>query len=100
MTFITWVAVLGAVLLILALTSSYLRWMPVTTSVVCLALGIAIGPAGLGLLQLDIHQATGWMEHLTEVAVLFSLFVSGLKLRLPLSSRSWRIAFGLAGPGR
>ncbi|QLL10617.1 cation:proton antiporter [Pseudomonas chlororaphis] len=98
MTFIVWVAVLGAVLLILALTSSYLRWMPVTTSVVCLALGIAIGPAGLGLLQLDIHQAAGWMEHLTEVAVLFSLFVSGLKLRLPLSSRSWRIAFGLAGP--
>ncbi|CAI8756521.1 cation:proton antiporter [Pseudomonas chlororaphis] len=98
MTFIAWVAVLGAVLLILALTSSYLRWMPVTTSVVCLALGIAIGPAGLGLLQLDIHQAAGWMEHLTEVAVLFSLFVSGLKLRLPLSSRSWRIAFGLAGP--
>jgi NhaP-type Na+/H+ or K+/H+ antiporter len=32
------------------------------------------------------------------VAVLFSLFVSGLKLRLPLTSRSWRVAFGLAGP--
>ena len=31
MTFTVWVAVLGAVLLTLALTSSYLRWMPVTT---------------------------------------------------------------------
>ncbi|AKA24365.1 cation:proton antiporter [Pseudomonas chlororaphis] len=98
MSFIAWVAVLGAVLLILALTSSYLRWMPVTTSVVCLALGVAIGPAGLDLLRLDVHQAAGWMEHLSEVAVLFSLFVSGLKLRLPLGHRSWRIAFGLAGP--
>jgi len=39
MTFIIWVTVLGAVLLMLALTSSYLRWMPVTTSAVCLLLG-------------------------------------------------------------
>ena len=88
MSFIVWVAMLGAVLLLLALTSSYLRWIPVTTSVMCLGLGIVLGPAGLGLLQLDLGQSSRWMEHLTEVAVLFSLFVSGLKLRLPLSSRS------------
>ncbi|MVV47984.1 sodium:proton antiporter [Pseudomonas sp. PB120] len=98
MSFIVWVAVLGAVLLALALTSSYLRWMPVTTSAVCLVLGVAIGPAGLGLLKLDLDDASFWMEHLTEVAVLFSLFVCGLKLRLPLRDRNWRIAFGLAGP--
>jgi NhaP-type Na+/H+ or K+/H+ antiporter len=98
MSFIVWVAVLGAVLLTLALTSSYLRWMPVTTSAVCLALGVAIGPAGLGLLKLDIKDAAVWMEHLTEVAVLFSLFVCGLKLRLPLKDLRWRVAFGLAGP--
>ncbi|WP_455824871.1 hypothetical protein [Pseudomonas graminis] len=34
MTFILWMAVLGTVLLTLALTSSCLRWMPVTTSAV------------------------------------------------------------------
>jgi len=98
MSFIVWVAVLGAVLLTLALTSSYLRWMPVTTSAVCLVLGIAIGPAGFGLLKLDLDDASVWMEHLTEVAVLFSLFVCGLKLRAPLKAKKWRIAFGLAGP--
>jgi NhaP-type Na+/H+ or K+/H+ antiporter len=98
MSFIVWVAVLGAVLLTLALTSSYLRWMPVTTSAVCLVLGVAIGPAGLGLLKLDTPDASIWMEHLTEVAVLFSLFVCGLKLRSPLREKNWRIAFGLAGP--
>lgn len=98
MSFIVWVAVLGAVLLTLALTSSYLRWMPVTTSAVCLVLGVVIGPAGLGLLKLDMDDASTWMEHLTEVAVLFSLFVCGLKLRLPLKDRNWRIAFCLAGP--
>jgi len=98
MTFILWMAVLGSVLLTLALTSSYLRWMPVTTSAVCLLLGVGIGPLGLDLLHLDIKDSARWMEHLTEVAVLFSLFVSGLKLRLPLKHPTWRIAFGLAGP--
>ncbi|NNA56094.1 cation:proton antiporter [Pseudomonas koreensis] len=98
MSFVIWVAVLGAVLLTLALTSSYLRWMPVTTSAVCLLLGIGIGPAGLDLLKLSVENAAVWMEHLTEVAVLFSLFVCGLKLRLPLRDKRWRIAFGLAGP--
>jgi NhaP-type Na+/H+ or K+/H+ antiporter len=98
MSFVVWVAVLGAVLLTLALTSSYLRWMPVTTSAVCLLLGIGIGPSGLDLLKLPLEDASLWMEHLTEVAVLFSLFVCGLKLRLPLRDKRWRIAFGLAGP--
>ncbi|SDB39249.1 NhaP-type Na+/H+ or K+/H+ antiporter [Pseudomonas sp. NFACC23-1] len=98
MTFTVWVAVLGAVLLTLALTSSYLRWMPVTTSAMCLVLGVAIGPMGLDVLKLDISESAVWMEHLTEVAVVFSLFVSGLKLRLPLKNRTWRVAYGLAGP--
>jgi len=98
MTFTVWVAVLGAVLLTLAQTSSYLRWMPVTTSAMCLVLGVAIGPMGLDVLKLDISDSSVWMEHLTEVAVVFSLFVSGLKLRLPLNNRAWRVAFGLAGP--
>lgn len=98
MSFTVWVAVLGAVLLTLALTSSYLRWMPVTTSAVCLLLGVCIGPSGLDLLKLSLEDASLWMEHLTEVAVLFSLFVCGLKLRLPLRDKRWRIAFGLAGP--
>ncbi|WHS63083.1 cation:proton antiporter [Pseudomonas sp. G2-4] len=98
MIFTVWVAVLGAVLLTLALTSSYLRWMPVTTSAMCLVLGVAIGPAGLELLKLDLGDSSIWMEHLTEVAVVFSLFVSGLKLRLPLKDRTWRVAYGLAGP--
>jgi len=98
MGFIAWVAVLGTVLLTLALTSSYLRWLPVTTSAVCLVLGVTIGPAGFGLLNLATQDASIWMEHLTEVALLFSLFVCGLKLRLPLKDRKWRMAICLAGP--
>lgn len=74
MTFIVWFAMLGTVLLLLALSSSYLRWMPVTTSLVCLGLGMALSSPGLGFLHLEVAEASGWLEHLTEVAVLFSLF--------------------------
>ncbi|WP_207869198.1 cation:proton antiporter [Pseudomonas sp. 51_B] len=98
MTFIVWFAMLGAVLLLLALSSSYLRWVPVTSSLVCLGLGMFLGTSGLGLLQIDLSESSGWMEHLTEVAVLFSLFFNGLKLRLPLRDRRWWSAFYLAGP--
>ncbi|WP_426139728.1 cation:proton antiporter [Pseudomonas sp. DWP3-1-2] len=98
MSFIVCMAVLGTLLMLLALTSSYLRWMPVTTSAVCLAFGLAIGPIGLELLDLDFRQASGWMERLTEVAVLFSLFSTGIKLRLPLNGKAWHSAYWLAGP--
>jgi NhaP-type Na+/H+ or K+/H+ antiporter len=90
--------VLGTLLMLLALTSSYLRWLPVTTSAVCLAFGFAIGPVGLDMLDLDFRQAAGWMERLTEVAVLFSLFSTGIKLRLPLHGKAWHSAYWLAGP--
>ncbi|AYN97159.1 sodium:proton antiporter [Pseudomonas sp. LTJR-52] len=84
--------------MVLALASAYLRWLPVTTSVVCLAFGIAIGPLGLGLWQESFQDVAPWMEHLTEVAVLISLFVTGLKLRLPLTDPAWHGAYMLAGP--
>ncbi len=82
--------------LTLALTSSYLRWMPVTTSAVCLALGVGHRAGRLGWLRLDVKDAAFWMEHLTEVAVLFWVFVCGLKLRLPLRDR---MMAGGTGPG-
>jgi NhaP-type Na+/H+ or K+/H+ antiporter len=36
------------------------------------------------------------LERLTEVAVILSLFSAGLKLRLPLKDREWRVALRLA----
>jgi NhaP-type Na+/H+ or K+/H+ antiporter len=98
MSFILCMTVLGVLLMLLALTSSYLRWLPVTTSAVCLAFGVGIGPLGLDLMQLDIGNAYHWLERLTEVAVLFSLFNTGIKLRLPFSAKAWTAAYLLAGP--
>ena len=98
MTFLQWMAVLGLLLLILALASAYLRWLPVTTSVIYLGFGALIGGLGIGFWQIDFIHIADWLVHLAEVAVLVSLFISGLKLRLPLGDPAWRSAFMLAGP--
>lgn len=98
MTFLQWMAVLGVLLLILALASAYLRWLPVTSSLIYLGFGVLIGQLGIGLWELDFLHIASWMEHLTEIAVLVSLFVSGLKLRMPLRHPVWRSTFFLAGP--
>ncbi|MFK3972062.1 cation:proton antiporter [Pseudomonas sp. NPDC087358] len=98
MSFILCMTVFGVLLMLLALTSSYLRWLPVTTSAVCLAFGACIGPWGLDLVHLDVREARHWLERLTEIAVLFSLFNTGIKLRLPLHRKAWHSAYLLAVP--
>jgi NhaP-type Na+/H+ or K+/H+ antiporter len=98
MTFLGWVALCGAVLLLMALTSAYLRNLPISTSAIYLALGMAIGPLGIGWLRVDLREAVPWLERLTEGSVVLALFVGGLKLRLPLRHPAWRAAYLLAGP--
>ncbi|MEK1904501.1 MAG: sodium:proton antiporter [Pseudomonas sp.] len=98
MSFSMWLLVLGSLLLILGLASAYLRLLPVTTSALYLLFGFAIGPLGLGIWQQDLADVASWLEHLTEAAVLLSLFIGGLKLRLPLRAVEWRAAWLLAGP--
>ncbi|CAN5412329.1 sodium:proton antiporter [soil metagenome] len=98
MTFLAWMGVAGGLLLIMALSSALLRRLPLTTSAVYLAIGIGIGPIGLGWIEINFISSGVWLEHLTEIAVIISLFVGGLKLRLPFSHPGWNAAVRLAGP--
>ncbi len=98
MTFLAWMGVAGLLLLLMALSSAFLRRLPITTSAIYLALGVAIGPVGLGWIEINFISSGEWIEHLTEVAVIVSLFVGGLKLRLPFRNPAWVAAFRLAGP--
>lgn len=88
----------GALLLVMALSSAVLRRLPVTTSLIYLLCGLAIGPIGLGFISIDPVRDAVWFERLTEIAVIVSLFVSGLKIRVEPSKPEWRAAFLLAGP--
>ena len=98
MTFLGWMALVGGLLLLMALSSAYLRNLPISTSTIYLALGLAIGPLGFGWLRIDLRDEVEWFERLTEVAVIVALFVGGLKLRLPLRDPAWIAARRLGGP--
>ena len=88
--------IIGALLVVMAVSMSLLKRLPLTTSLLYLAVGILLGPFFLGLIQLDPVEHSSLLEGLTEVAVIVSLFTAGLKLRLPLSGKGWRLPVRLA----
>ena len=98
MSFLGWMTFTGVLLLMMALSSAHLRRLPVSTSAIYLAIGAALGPLGFAILHIDIAASVGWFERLAEIAVIVSLFVGGLRLRLPILDPAWRAAYILAGP--
>lgn len=98
MDFLAWLGFIGGLLLLMALSSAYVRRLPITTSAIYLVIGLVISPAALNLVSVNFVEWKTWFEHLTEIAVILSLFVGGLKLRLPLSNGAWKAAIRLAGP--
>lgn len=91
-----WYGLIGAVFIVMALSATLLRRLPLSTSMLYLLVGIGIGPAGLGLLELDPLADAELLERLSEVAVLVSLFTAGLKLRAGLRDPIWRVPLRLA----
>ena len=89
MTFALWLTIGGALLVLMALGGSMLSRMPVSTSMLYLLAGLAVGPWGLALAAPDLYDHTVLLEHLTEVVVLLSLFTSGMKMSVGLRDRRW-----------
>lgn len=101
MSFDLWFLLLGGLLIAIALIASWLRRFPLTTTILYLLVGFALGPFAAGAIRIDPLRESGLLERLTELAVLISLFTAGLKFRLSLSDRLWalpvRLAFGSMG---
>lgn len=97
-TFLGWMAIAGLLLLSIALASSSLQRLPISTSGLYLAVGAVLGPLCMAWLRIEVTRESHWFEALTQVAVVVSLFVGGLKLRLPFSAAAWRTVPRLAGP--
>ena len=93
----TWFLLIGAFLLLMVLVGTLLQRLPISAAIIYLLIGVALGPYGLGLITLDpmIHAKT--LELVAEVAVLISLFTVGLKLRVSVFDRAWRLPLRLAG---
>ena len=93
-----WFLLVGALFIFMALSSSVLRRLPLTTSLVYLVAGLTVGLLGIGVLGSEPLHHAALLERVTEVAVIVSLFTAGLKLRVPLRDLRWgvplRLAFG------
>lgn len=96
MTFAIWLALGGALLVLMALGGSLLSRMPVSTSMIYLLAGLGVGPLGLALAAPDPFEHMVLLEHVTEVIVLISLFTAGLKLGVQLRDKRWFTPLRLA----
>ncbi|MFG1172279.1 cation:proton antiporter [Erwiniaceae bacterium CAU 1747] len=99
MGFLGWTAAAGGLLLLVSLASGWIKRGPVTAFALYLIAGIVCGPWVLDLLRVDIAAHASLAKNLTEIAMAASLFITGLKLRLPLNSAGWRMGLRLAFPG-
>ncbi len=89
MTFALWLSLGGTLLVVMALGGSMLSRMPVSTSMLYLLAGLALGPLGLALAAPTPFDNATLLEHLTEVIVLLSLFTAGLKMSVGLGDKRW-----------
>ncbi|UGB38113.1 cation:proton antiporter [Frateuria soli] len=98
MGFLGWMATGGALLMVVTLAAGWIRPLPLTQFALYLGVGVAVGPWGLYLVGVNFLADASWLQRLTEVALIISLFAGGLKLRVPWGARPWRVARRLAFP--
>jgi NhaP-type Na+/H+ or K+/H+ antiporter len=96
---VSWFLFLGLLLLFAAVLRTYLKPLPVTSSLTYFLVGMAVGPHGLGLIAIDALKHASWLEIVTEVAVVVSLFTAGLKLHIKSTGRLWSSPIRLATLG-
>jgi NhaP-type Na+/H+ or K+/H+ antiporter len=96
--FATWALVIGGLMVTMGLIGSVVKRLPISASALYLLFGVALGPAGAGLIALDLSDPdhVRALELITEVAVLIALFGVGLRLRIRMSYRVWRLPVKLA----
>ncbi len=95
---VAWIAAIGGLLLLTSLLAGWIRDFPITNFAIYLVAGVAVGPWGLDLVHIDLRGYGAWLANLTEMALVVSLFITGLKLRLRFRDPAWLDAMRLAFP--
>ncbi len=96
MTFAIGALIAGFLLIFMALSSTVLARLPLSTAMLYAGVGILLSPWGFDLLRVDIREHTHLLERLAELVVLVSLFTAGLKLSPGLRDRRWVLPLRLA----
>lgn len=98
MTYLAWTAATGCLLLLMSLSYGWISRVPVPVFGLYLLVGIVCGPWVLDVINLDIAAHASLISRVTEIAMAASLFITGLKIRLPLNSPYWKMGIKLALP--
>jgi NhaP-type Na+/H+ or K+/H+ antiporter len=96
MTTTLWFILIGCLMLTRGLAATTIARLPVTSAIVYLLVGLALGPVALGVFSFDAVKQSHMVETLTEVAVLISLFSAGVKMPVPITYKRWGPSIRLA----
>lgn len=87
--------VIGLLLLGVTLGSGWISRLPLSYALIYLVVGIFLGPYGIKLIQL--RPDAEFLERLTELVVIISVFSCGLKMNRPLKLWAWQTTARLIG---
>ena len=87
--------VVGLLLLGVTLGSSWISRLPLSYALIYLVFGILLGPYGFNIINLE--PGAEFLERLTEIVVIVSLFACGIKMNRPLSFGAWNSTVRLIG---
>lgn len=100
MGYLGWIIFFGVMLVATSASAGFIKRSPITTFALYLVAGAVVGPGVLGLAAVAFDaDSTAWLRPATEMGMIVSLFITGLKLRLPFNDPGWRMAVRLALPG-
>ncbi|MEC4984336.1 MAG: sodium:proton antiporter [Oscillatoria sp. PMC 1068.18] len=95
MSYILTLLVIGLVLLFVTLGSGWISRIPLSYAIIYLIVGIFLGPQGLGII--DLRPDAHFLERMTEMVVIISVFGCGLKMNRPLKLGCWQTPIRLLG---
>jgi len=90
MTAATWDLIIGGLLILMALSGTLLKTLPISAAALYMVLGFALGPGGFNVVHIGIESDAALIEAISEVAVLVSLFAVGLRLQIRMQLSNWR----------
>ncbi|HET9473463.1 MAG TPA: sodium:proton antiporter [Steroidobacteraceae bacterium] len=91
-----WFLLVGFLLVAVALLGRFIDRLPVSLAIIYLLVGFALGPAGVGALELHPMRELELLELVTEIALLIALFTVGIKMRVPIGDWRWSLPLRLA----
>ena len=91
-----WSLFVGILLITMVLAGTLFARLPMSSAMIYLAAGFALGPAGLAVITPDPTRYAPALELAAEVAVLISLFSVGLRMGVPVRDRRWWLPVRLA----